>query len=103
MAIPPYFTNASFLSALKSGDIKKIELAAYLKPVDERRLLHVATILRDNKIDNAAIKVIKDAAVRYPDSFDIWALWVTIPTAAPSEVGYAKAQMRRLDPNNPDI
>ena len=103
VAIPPYYVNASFFSALKSGDIKKIESAAYLKPIDERRLLHVATILRDNKIDSEAIKVIKDAVVNYPDSFDMWALWASITTAPPSDVAYAKSQMKRLDPFNPDL
>ena len=103
VAIPPYYVNASFFSALKSGDIKKIESAAYLKPIDERRLLHVATILRDNKIDSEAIKVIKDAVVNYPDSFDMWALWASITTATPSDVAYAKSQMKRLDPFNPDL
>ena len=83
--------------------IKAMKTAAYLKPIDERRLLHVATILRDNKIDSEAIKVIKDAVENYPDSFDMWALWASITTATPSDVAYAKSQMKRLDPFNPDL
>lgn len=103
VAIPPYYANASFFSALKSGDIKAMQSAAYLKPIDERRLLHVATILRDNKYDAEAIVVVRDATVGYPDSFDLWQLWASIPTAAPSDVAYAKAQLKRLDPFNPEL
>ena len=103
VAIPPYYANASFFSALKSNDIKAIETAAYLKPIDERRLLHVATIFRDNKFDAKAIAVIRDAIKGYPDSFDFWQLWSTIPTATPSDLANAKAQMKRLDPFNPGI
>ena len=103
VAIPPYYANASFLSALKASTIKGIETAAYLKPIDERRLLHVATILRDNKLDSEAIKVIRDATKGFPDSFDFWQLWSTIPTASPSDLANAKAQMKRLDPFNPDV
>jgi len=103
VAIPPYYANASFFSALKSGDIKTIQRAAYLKPIDERRLLHVATILRDNKLESEAILVIKDAIKGYPDSFDFWQLWSTIQTATPSDLANAKAQMKRLDPFNPDL
>ncbi|MDP1852579.1 MAG: O-antigen ligase family protein [Candidatus Planktophila sp.] len=103
VAIPPYYVNASFFSALKSGDIKAVQTAAYLKPIDERRLLHVATILRDNKMDSEAIAVVRDATKGYPDSFDFWQLWTTIPTAAPADIAAAKAEMLRLDPFNPDI
>ena len=103
VAIPPYYVNASFYSALKSAKINAVQTAAYLKPIDERRLLHVATILRDNKLDSQAVAVIRDATKGYPDSFDFWQLWSTIPTATPSDLANAKAQMKRLDPFNPDI
>jgi O-antigen ligase len=103
VAIPPYYANASFFSSLKSNDIKAIQAAAYLKPIDERRLLHIATILRDNKMDSAAISVIRDATKGYPDSFDFWQLWSTIPTATPSDLANAKTQMKRLDPLNPEL
>ena len=103
VAIPPYYANASFFSALKSGDIKAVQSAAYLKPIDERRLLHVATLLRDNKMDSEAIAVVRDATKGYPDSFDFWQLWTTIPTAAPDDIAASKAEMLRLDPFNPDI
>ncbi len=103
VAIPPYYANASFFTALRASDIKAIETAAHLKPIDERRLLHVATVFRDNKFDAKAIAVIRDAVKGYPDSFDFWQLWSTIPTAAPGDLAIAKAQMKRLDPNNPDI
>ena len=103
VAIPPYYANASFFSALKSNNIKFIQSAAYLKPIDERRLLHVATILRDNQLDSQAVAVIRDATKGYPDSFDFWQLWSTIQTAAPSDLANAKTQMKRLDPFNPDL
>lgn len=103
VAIPPYYVNASFLSALKIGDIKALQTAAHLKPIDERRLLHVATILRDNKMDLDAVAIVRDATRGYPDSFDLWELWTKIPTAAPADIAAAKAEMRRLDPFNPDI
>ncbi len=103
VAIPPYYVNTSFYSALKSGDMKAIQGAAYLKPLDERRLLLLAIILRDNKLDNEAISVVQDANLGYPDSYDFWQLWASIPSASPREVDYAKGQLKRLDPSNPDF
>ena len=103
VAIPPYYVNASFYSAIKSGDIKAIQSAAYLQPVDERRLFHAASILRENNFTAQAIVLIKDANKRYPDSYDLWNLWVTIPTATPGDIASAKLQLKRLDPFNPDL
>lgn len=103
VAIPPYYANASFFSALKNNDIKALQAAANLKPIDERRLLHVATVFRDQKMDSEAIAVIRDATKGYPDSFDFWQLWTTIPTATAADIAAAKAEMLRLDPFNPDI
>ena len=103
VAIPPYYTNASLFSALKSGDIKKIQSAAYLKPIDERRLIQVAGILLNNKYDADAIVVIREAVVNYPDSYDFWNMWLTIPTASAGDLATVKAQLKRLDPFNPDF
>ena len=103
IVIPPYYANTSFFSSLKSNDIKAIQTAAYLKPIDERRLLHLSTILRDNKFDAQAIVAVRDAVARYPDSFELWQVWATIPTANLSDVARAKAEMKRLDPFNPEL
>ncbi len=103
VAVPVYSANAQFYAALKTGDINSIESAARQKPRDERRLYVLAGIYRDNMADIKAIAVLRDATVRYPDSFDLWNLWMTIPTASPSDVASAKAQLKRLDPHNPDF
>ena len=60
-------------------------------------------MLRDNKLDAEAIAVVRDAVIGYPDSTDLWLLWASIPTAAPSDVTNAKAQIKRLDPFNPEL
>ena len=103
VAIPPYYVNASFYSAIRSGDIKAIQAAAYLKPMDERRLKNLAGILLNNNNNAEAIVVIRDAVVNYPDSYDLWKMWSTAPTATPSDLATAKAQLKRLDPFNPDL
>ena len=103
VAIPPYYVNASFYSAIKSGDIKAIQAAAYLKPIDERRLKNLAGILLNNNNNAEAIVVIRDAVVNYPESYDLWKMWSTSPTATPSDLATAKAQLKRLDPFNPDL
>ncbi len=103
IAGPLYFVNSNFYTAIRSSEIKAIESAAQQRPRDERRLYALAGIFRDNQADVQAVTVLRDATKRYPDSFDLWTLWTTIPTASPSDIASAKAQLKRLDPFNPDL
>jgi hypothetical protein len=103
VSVPPYYANASFFSAIKSGDVKKLQLTAYLKPLDEKRLLHIATILHENNYDNEALAIAKDGAKRYSNSFDFWQLLSSIPIATSADISQAKMEMKRLDPFNPDL
>ena len=100
IAGPIYFSNSRFYAAIKANDLKGVESAAYLRPQDERRLFLLAGIYRNAKMDAKAVEVLKQATVTYPDSYDFWALWTTIPTATPSDIAYAKTQIKRLDPPN---
>ena len=63
----------------------------------------LAGIFRNAKSDDQAVRVLREATVNYPDSFDLWMLWTTIPTASPADLATAKAQLKRLDPFNPDL
>ena len=103
VAIPPYYANSTYLNAFRVFDVKAMQSAAYLKPVDEYRLLHAATMFRDNKYDSETIEILRDAVVRFPDSFDFWMVWAILPGAAPSDAARAVAELQRLDPNNPDV
>ena len=103
VAGPIYFSNSRFYAAVKANDFEGVVSAAYLKPQDERRLFMLAGIYRNAKMDANAVEVLKGATATYPDSFDLWTLWLTIPTATPSDIAYAKAQLKRLDPFNSSL
>ena len=102
VAGPIYFSNSRFYAAIKANDFAGVESAAYLHPRDQRRLMLLAGIFRNAKMDDKAVEVLRESTVTYPDSYDMWTLWLTIPTATPSDIAYAKAQLKRLDPYNPD-
>ena len=103
IALPPAIAADKFYNALQSGNPKIIESAAYLKPNDRKRYLYVAQALQENKFEPEAIKVLRDAAKIYPDSIDLWRRWVGIPSATPTDVARAKAEIKRLDPYAPDL
>ena len=102
-ALPPYVAANKFYVALKSGDAEVIQPAAYLKPYDRARFAFVAQLLQENKLESRAIAVLRDATEIYPDSMELWRRWSTIPSASPTDVARALAEMKRIDPNNPDI
>jgi hypothetical protein len=102
VAGPIFFSNARFYSAIKANDFKGVESAAYLYPQDQRRLFMLAGIYRNAKMDVDAVKVLREATATYPDSYDLWTLWLTIPSATPSDIAEANTQLKRLDPFNPD-
>lgn len=102
-ALPPYLAANKFYAALKSGDAEVIQPAAYLKPYDRARFAYVAQLLQENKLESRAIAVLRDATEIYPDSMELWRRWSAIPSASPADVARALAEMKRIDPNNPDI
>jgi O-antigen ligase len=103
VAGPIYFSNSRFAAALNANDLSGIESAAYLKPQDEMRLFMLAGVYRNANMDAKAVEVLRESTVTYPDSYNMWNLWASIPTATPSDIAYAKAQLKRLDPFNPDL
>ena len=103
IASPPYLAANKFYKALQSGDANIIQPAAYLKPYDKFRFIYVAQILQTNLLEDKSITVLRDASKIYPDSFEIWQRWSVIPSASPADIARAKAEMKRLDPFNPDL
>ena len=103
IALPPYLAADKFYKALQSGDANVIQPAAYLEPYDRSRFTFVAQILQENKLEDRAIVVLRDASKIYPDSYEIWNRWAGIASASPNDIARAKAEMKRLDPFNPGL
>ena len=103
ISLPPYLSANKYYKALQSGDGNLIQQSAYLKPYDRTRFLYTAQILSTNNLEANAIAVLADASKIYPDNFELWQQWSQIPSATPEQVSKAKAEMKRLDPFNPDL
>jgi hypothetical protein len=103
IAAPPYVAANKFYKALQSGDPSIIQQSAYLKPYDRMRFIYVAQALQENKFESGAINVLRDATAIYPDTIELWRRWAGIASASPNDVTRAKAEMKRLDPFNPDL
>ena len=103
VGLPPFIASAQFKSAFTSGNAGKVEKSAYLWPNDPTRYGQVGLVLKENKLDAQAQRVVDAALLKFPNEFGLWSLASTLSTATPEQIAKAKAEMKRLDPFNPDI
>ncbi len=102
-AIPPYSTAEKFYKALQTQNAVEIQKAAYIQPYDRGKFLIAASIMSQNRLDNYTLSLLQDATKLFPDTLDFWQLWISIPVATKEDVEKAKAEIKRLDPYNPNL
>jgi hypothetical protein len=49
------------------------------------------------------LEVVQEAKTKFPDSYDVWKVLAALSNAPAADIEEAKAQMKRLDPNNPGL
>ena len=103
VGLPPFIASAQFKSALETADAVAIEKAAFIWPHEPMKYGQVGLILQANKLDAQAQKIVDVGVQRFPDEFGLWSLAAKLTTATPEQVAKAKEEMKRLDPNNPDV
>jgi O-antigen ligase len=100
---PPYLASAKFKSALGTGNPQIVQDVAYIWPADPSRFAQVASILSENKLDAQALQVAADATEKFPNSYSVWNILSNLNNASAEQKAQALAQMKRLDPNNPEL
>jgi O-antigen ligase len=103
VALPPLVSSVKFRSALASGDPGVVEQAAYIWPIEPFHMGQASGLLVGNKFEAQGLKVVTDAVEKFPDRFELWALLEKIPSATAEQKAEALVQMKRLDPNNPNL
>jgi hypothetical protein len=66
-------------------------------------MILVAETLDDNKFSNEGLRVALDATVSFPENFGSWAVLNAMDDATAEQKSEALAQMKRLDPLNPNL
>lgn len=103
MGLPPMVASSKYLTALKSFDAKAIEESAFLWPYDANRMGQVAVFLANNKLQDQAMNVLLVGVGRIPDDYELWRIISEIPSATIEQKIKAQAEMKRLDPLNPNL
>jgi O-antigen ligase len=103
LGVPTLNTATKYKTGLESGDAITVQKIASIWPQDASRSAQIALILKENNLSNQALAVALDGGGKFPDSYDVWKVLASLPNAPAADIAAAKAQMKRLDPNNPDL
>jgi O-antigen ligase len=103
LGTPTLNTATKYKGGLETGDATIVQNIASIWPQDASRSAQIALILNENKLPDQALAVVQNAKTKFPDSYDVWKVLASLSNAPASDVAEAKAQMKRLDPNNPDL
>jgi hypothetical protein len=103
LGVPPLNATSKFKSGLETGDVNVVQNIASNWPQDATRSAQIAILLNDNKLPAQALEVIGRAKPQFPDSYDLWRALASLSNASATDIEEAKAQMKRLDPHNPDL
>jgi O-antigen ligase len=106
IAVPPMAADISWKSAIKAQNLQQVEAAltpSYLKPRDSARLAQAVLLLENSKLPDLAYKYAKEGVAFNPDYFDAWRVLYSVSKATQEDRDLALANMKRLDPKNPDV
>ena len=106
IAVPPMSADMAWKSALKAQNVQQVEAAltpSYLKPRDSARLAQAVLLLENSKLPDLAYKYAKEGVEFNPDYFDAWRVLYSVSKATQEDRDLALANMKRLDPKNPDV
>jgi hypothetical protein len=106
IACPPYSADAKWRSAIASQNVEKVEEAlvpGYLNPQSSYKYANAAQLLESSKLPDLALKYAKIGVEFNPDHFDSWKMLYFISKSSPEDKALALENMKRLDPNNPNV
>jgi hypothetical protein len=106
IALPPLSADSKWYSATRSHDAAKVEAAlvpSYFNPADSYRYAQAVNLFQTSNLLDLAHKYALIAVKFNPDYSDAWKELYLLPNASSSEKAHALANMKRLDPKNPDV
>ena len=106
LACPPLSADMAWFKATGSGNLAEVEKAlspSYLHPASSERLVNVVAILENSQLFDKAREYAIKATKYNPENFDSWNALYSVKNSTPDEKALALKNMKRLDPNNPDV
>jgi hypothetical protein len=106
IACPPYSADSKWRSALATQNVEKVEEAlvpGFLNPQNSYKYASAVQLLEGSKLYDLALKYARIGVEFNPNHFDSWKMLYFISKSSPEEKAQALENMKRLDPNNPNV
>ncbi len=103
IGLQPLLASTKIRSALESGNAQVVEQAAKIWPAYPIHIAQVVRLLQQNNLEAQALKIVTEAVEKFPDEFGLWNLLEGMSSATSEQRAQAKSEMKRLDPNNPNL
>ena len=106
LAVPPYSADAKWRTAISSSSAEQVEMAlvpGYLNPQNSYKYASAVQLLENSKLYDVAYKYAKIGVEFNPDHFDSWKMLYFISKSSAADKAQALTEMKRLDPNNPNV
>jgi len=106
IAVPPMSADMKWKSALTAQNVTQVEAAlapSYLAPRDSARMAQAVILFENSKLPDLAYKYALEGVAFSPTYFDAWRVLYGATKATQADKDLALANMKRLDPKNPDV
>ena len=106
ISVPPMSSDSRWFSATQSKDLASFKSAlvgSYLNPLNSPRFANAAMVLQNSNFLPDAHEIALKGIKFNPDYFESYLMLYGLPNATDAEKKMAMANMKRLDPKNPDV
>jgi hypothetical protein len=106
VALPPVTADNKWWSALQARNLEKIENSltpGYFNPSNSQKYAQAINLLLNNNLPDLALKYARASVEFNPEDFTAWFQLYSLANSSPDEKATALANLKRLDPLNPDV
>jgi O-antigen ligase len=106
VALPPVTADNKWRSALLARNLEKIEsslIPGYFNPSNSQKYAQAINLLQNNNLPDLALKYSRASVKFNPEDFTAWFQLYSLDNSSPEEKATALANLKRLDPLNPDV
>jgi hypothetical protein len=99
LAVPPFYADANWRSALASKDLERIVKAADQWPQSTDRYIQVSKALYENKFNQETLEFVRKGLEFNSSNARLWYFLYQLPNSTDVEKEEAKVRLKTLDPN----
>jgi O-antigen ligase len=105
-ALPPVTSDNKWWSALQSRNLEKIEASlspSYFNPSNSQKYAQAINLFQNNNLPDLALKYARESVEFNPEDFTAWLQLYSLQNSSIEEREEALANLKRLDPLNPEV